>query len=112
MVKNYRQIIRAYVTENVCAECKNNNAKEGVIPTCKKCILTKSLDMMDVPHNIWFGIGYAVIVILLMAIIGFSLCIKAIFALLVITSVLLLIIYMVYIGKSLIDDMRGIKDEH
>lgn len=37
-------VIETYLEANVCAGCTSNNAEEGIIPKCEKCVLRQSLN--------------------------------------------------------------------
>lgn len=106
MLKNYREIITTYVTENICKVCKENNINEGtILESCENCVLMKCVKRMNIEHKLLIAVSYILGIVAIIGLFGIKKSIQVSFSAMFITIIWAFIIYLVYVCVYLIRDL-------
>lgn len=113
-LKKWPEIIRTYVTENLCEICKKNNTEDGVWTVdCKNCVLMKCLRRMDIEHKLLIAVVYILGLLAVIGLFGLSLSVRVSFGAMLITVIWAFNVFLVYLCVCLIRELKdGEKNEH
>ena len=106
MLKNYREIITTYVTENICKVCKENNINEGtILESCENCVLMRCLKRMNIEHKLLIAVTYVLGILAVVGLFGIKKSIEISLSAMVVTIMWAFSVYIVYVCVYLIRDL-------